>query len=76
MCVRVRGPLVGHVLTAAHGPTDILKAGGLKLETAIIARLARRLTARLNAGDPLAARVKLSKPDFFVAFLFSAGQLA
>lgn len=35
----------------------------LRLETAVIVGLARRLSARLRAGDPVAARVKLSKAD-------------
>ncbi len=39
----------------------------LAMESAIIVRLARRLTALLRAGDPLAARVALSKTDFLRA---------
>ncbi len=35
----------------------------LRLETAVIVGLARRLTARLRRGDPLARRVRLSKTD-------------
>ncbi len=35
----------------------------LRLETGVIVGLARRLTARLRAGDPLATRVKLSRLD-------------
>ena len=35
----------------------------LRLECAIIANLARSLTARLRAGDPLATRVKLTSLD-------------
>ncbi len=35
----------------------------LRIETAIIGNLARRLTARLRRGDPLATRVKLSRLD-------------
>jgi farnesyl-diphosphate farnesyltransferase len=35
----------------------------LRLETAIIVGLARRLAARLRRGDPLATRVKLTKAD-------------
>ncbi len=35
----------------------------LRLECAVIVGLARRLTARLRAGDPLASRVKLSRMD-------------
>ena len=43
----------------------------LRLETAVIVGLSRRLAARLRRGDPLAARVKLSKGDA-VASLLSA----
>jgi farnesyl-diphosphate farnesyltransferase len=35
----------------------------LRLETAVILGLARRLTQRLRNGDPLATRVKLTKAD-------------
>lgn len=35
----------------------------LRLETAVIVGLARRLTRRLRHGDPLATRVKLTKGD-------------
>jgi farnesyl-diphosphate farnesyltransferase len=35
----------------------------LRLETAVIAGLSRRLTARLRAGDPLARRVRLTRTD-------------
>jgi len=35
----------------------------LRLETAVIVGLARRLAARLRASDPVAGRVKLSKGD-------------
>ena len=46
-----------------------VRAPRLRVETAVIAGLARRLTARLRAGDPLATRVKLSKLDFLTATL-------
>jgi farnesyl-diphosphate farnesyltransferase len=36
----------------------------LKVETAMIVALACRLSKRLRHGDPLATRVKLTKPDF------------
>jgi squalene synthase HpnC len=53
---------------------DVLNAAGaelprlvrdrrLRVETAIIVRLACRLTARLRRGDPVARRVKLTKTD-------------
>ncbi len=35
----------------------------LRVETAVIVELAHRLARRLRAGDPLAQRIKLSKPD-------------
>jgi hydroxysqualene synthase len=35
----------------------------LRLETAVIVGLARRLAARLRRGDPLARRIKLTKAD-------------
>lgn len=35
----------------------------LRLETAVIVGLSRRLLRRLRAGDPVATRVKLTKPD-------------
>jgi farnesyl-diphosphate farnesyltransferase len=41
----------------------------LRLETAVIAGLARRLAARLRAGDPLAARVKLTAGDAVLSIL-------
>jgi squalene synthase HpnC len=43
----------------------------LRLETAVIVGLARRLALRLRAGDPVAGRIKLSKGDG-VASLFAA----
>ena len=42
---------------------------GLRCEVAAIVELASRLAARLRAGDPLAARVKLSKGDFAASLL-------
>jgi len=41
----------------------------LRLETAVIVNLARRLAARLRRDDPLAARVKLSRPDAIFSIL-------
>jgi len=43
----------------------------LRLETAVIVGLSHRLAARLRRGDPVARRVKLTKPDVFVS-LFAA----
>ena len=47
----------------------LVKSRRLRVETAVIAGLARRLTALLRSGDPLATRVKLSKLDFLAATL-------
>jgi len=47
----------------------LVRARRLRVETAIIAGLARRLTARLRRQDPLAMRVKLTKPDVLAATL-------
>jgi farnesyl-diphosphate farnesyltransferase len=55
---------------------DLVRDRRLRVETAIITRLARRLTVLLRAGDPLATRVKLSKLDFLAATLLSLGRLA
>jgi hypothetical protein len=43
----------------------------LRLETAVIVGLARRLAARLRRGDPIATRVKLRKTDVAGAVLAS-----
>ena len=43
----------------------------LRLETAVIVGLARRLAARLRRGDPIATRVKLRKIDVVGAVLAS-----
>ncbi len=44
-------------------------ARGLRWESATIVDLARRLSRRLRRGDPLSARVALSKGDFAAALL-------
>jgi hypothetical protein len=48
----------------------------LRMETAIIVGLAHRLARRLRDGDPLARRVRLTKPDaaasVFAALRFAA----
>jgi len=41
----------------------------LRLETAVIVGLAHRLAARLRRADPVAARVKLTRPDVFASLL-------
>jgi farnesyl-diphosphate farnesyltransferase len=45
------------------------RARGMRLEAAVIVGLARRLAARLRREDPLARRVRLSKPDIGLALL-------
>ncbi len=49
-----------------------LTSKSLAMESAVIVRLAARLIERLRKGDPLAARVALSKLDFAAAGLFGA----
>lgn len=44
-----------------------LKSRRLAAESAVIVKLAKRLTQRLRVGDPLATRVALSKADFLKA---------
>ena len=69
-----------HVIDRLLDLTDILvaksdelpggvAARGLRWESATIVDLARRLSRRLRRGDPLAARVALSKGDFAAALL-------
>lgn len=45
-----------------------VKSSGLRWESAVIVELAARLLGRLRRGDPLAARVKLTRVDFLAAF--------
>ncbi len=44
-----------------------LKSRRLAAESAVILRLAKRLTAKLGEGDPVAGRVALGKADFLIA---------
>ena len=60
----------------------VLKSRRLAMESEVIVRLADRLIKLLRAGDPLASRVALKKPDFAwagvsgaVAGYFAAGRL-
>ena len=48
----------------------------LRLECAVIVALAKRLTARLRVGDPLAGRVKLTRGDAVVSVVRALGALA
>jgi farnesyl-diphosphate farnesyltransferase len=54
----------------------LVKSRRLRVETAIIAGLARRLTIRLRRGDPLATRVTLTKADFAAATLAALPRFA
>lgn len=60
--------------TAAHLPGFVV-ARGLRVETAIIVGLARRLHRRLLTGDPLAKRVKLLRRDAAGAVLGGLARL-
>jgi squalene synthase HpnC len=44
----------------------VLSSKSLAMESAVIVRLAHRLSAHLRKGDPLSTRVKLSKLDFIM----------
>jgi farnesyl-diphosphate farnesyltransferase len=54
----------------------LVKARRLRVETATIAAIARRLTGRLQNGDPLAARVKLKLPDVLAATVLALPRFA
>jgi hydroxysqualene synthase len=60
---------------AAAALPGLVKARRLRIETAIIARLARRLTTHLRFGDPLATRVKLTKLDVIAATIGGLGRV-
>jgi hydroxysqualene synthase len=57
------------LIDKAHDLPLLVAAPGLRWECGVIVELAARLLRRLRRGDPLAARVKLGKWDFFVAFV-------
>lgn len=60
-------------LLAEAGPLPAgLRSRRLAMESAVILRLARRLSARLRRGDPVARRVGLSKFDFLCCGLRGA----
>jgi phytoene/squalene synthetase len=52
------------LLVTAQELPHRLKSRGLAMESAVIVRLALRLSELLKHGDPIAARVALSKLDF------------
>ncbi len=53
----------------AAGLPRLVRSRGLRLETAVICGLARRLAAKLRRGDPIAGRVALGKPDGVAALV-------
>jgi len=55
---------VDRLLLRAQELPDRLVSARLAMESAVILRLAQRLTKLLRRGDPLAGRVALSKADF------------
>lgn len=67
---------VARLMAEARRLPGALRDRRLAMEAAVIVRLADRLAARLRGGDPLAARIALSKGDFAVAtFSGAAGAL-
>jgi farnesyl-diphosphate farnesyltransferase len=58
----------GELVDQAGGLPRLVASRGLRLESAVIVALAGRLLRRLRHGDPVAARVALSKSDFLAAF--------
>jgi squalene synthase HpnC len=61
---------------AASALPGLVKARRLRVETATIASIARRLTVRLRKNDPLATRVKLKLPDVLAATLLALPRFA
>ncbi len=64
---------VDELMAAARQLPPHLKSRLLAMESAIIVRLAGRLTALLRAGDPVAGRIALSRLDFVSCGLRGAG---
>ena len=56
------------LIEQARGLPPLVVSRGLRWECAVIVELAGRLLRRLRHGDPVAARVALSKSDFLAAF--------
>ena len=54
------------LMTTARALPSQLRSTRLAMESAVIVRLADRLTRLLRGGDPLADRVALGKPDFLL----------
>ena len=79
-------PALRAVLNQALDETDTLNAAGadlpshvrdrrLRVETAVICGLARRLATRLRHADPVATRVKLRRADVAGSVLFALPRL-
>lgn len=60
------------LMVEARQLPSVLKSRRLAMESAVIVRLADRLTILLRNGDPIAGRVALSKADFVSAGLRGA----
>ena len=67
---------VDRLILAARALPAMVRDRRLRVETAMIVALARRLAARLRHGDPLAARVALSRGDFAWSLLSALRRLA
>jgi phytoene synthase len=65
-----------HLIETAALLAGRVKSRGLKAEIAVMLSLVRALSARLRAGDPLQARVALTKGDFARALAPGLGVLA
>jgi len=63
---------IDRLTQAATELPQIARNRRLRLESAVILRLARRLARRLAQNDPLATRVKLSKTDGLISALGAA----
>ncbi len=61
------------LLVAARDLPGRLRSPRLAMESAVIVRLAERLTVLLRSGDPLAGRVALSRLDFLTCGLRGVG---
>jgi len=61
------------LMTEARQLPDVLKDFRLRAESATIVRLADRMIAALRKRDPLAVRVKPSKPDFVLSGIEGVG---
>jgi hypothetical protein len=55
------------MITDAQKRPKRLRSRRLNAEMRVITALAARLSSRLRREDPLAGRVKLSKPDFILS---------